>query len=90
MWYITIILGVAAALFVGFSILIELAKIRKALEHMAYKKEVHEIIETDYDPVDGQTDKAGEAEAEDVGVEKPAPRPVRRYRKIKIKVIEEE
>ena len=66
---------------------------------MAYKKEIHEIIETDYDEEDdsGEETVGEEVEGEVESVSKPKPivkkskpRPVKRYRKTKIKVVEEE
>ncbi|OGF25979.1 hypothetical protein A2303_02665 [Candidatus Falkowbacteria bacterium RIFOXYB2_FULL_47_14] len=94
MWIIiTIILGVLAMFLIGVSLLTEIAKIRRALEHMAYKKEIHEIIETDYEPEGTEagdepaTDDSDEVKAEKP--EKPKPAPIRRYRKTRIKVVEE-
>ncbi|MFH0892201.1 MAG: hypothetical protein V1867_05465 [Candidatus Falkowbacteria bacterium] len=94
MWtLITIILGALALFLIGVSLLTEIAKIRRALEHMAYKKEIHEIIETDYEPEgtlagdELAADSPDEPRAEKT--EKPKPASVRRYRKTRIKVMEE-
>jgi len=95
MWtLITIILGLLFMFFVGVAMLTEIAKIRRALEHMAYKKEIHEIIETDYDPAEtalpgeeGKAEPAGGEKKTPAASDKPAT--VTRYRKTRIKVVEE-
>lgn len=54
-------ISIAVALFIGGSALLELIKIRKALEYTAYKKEIHEVIETSYhDDEEDISDDSGE------------------------------
>lgn len=96
MWtLITIILGILAMFFIGAAALMEIAKIRRALEHMAYKKEIHEIIETDYNPAEAvPASKTGSNETAVSGEKKTAAAPdsptlITRYRKTRIKVVED-
>lgn len=93
-------ISIAIALFVGGSILLELIKIRKALEYTAYKKEVHEVIETSYHN-DEEEHECEQCEDEhhqhhhhhhhDKHKDDEGKKPIQRiYRKTKIKVVSED
>jgi len=88
-----VILSILAALFIVFSILAELIKIRKAFEYTAYKKEVHEVIETSYhgenDEQQEKTERQKDNEA--TGEIKESQKPVEKiYRKTRITVVSED
>ncbi|OGF28027.1 hypothetical protein A2331_02870 [Candidatus Falkowbacteria bacterium RIFOXYB2_FULL_34_18] len=98
-----IMISVAAALFVSGSILMELIKVRKALEYTAYRKEIHEVIETSFhgagaEGVEEEWDNKkqheyehGEHNRQHHEESEEKQQPVQRiYRKTKIKVVTED